>query len=252
MPNIVLPVSGSGQPTGPSGSSLVSQVARIVGGENEDSIRSQALDCLNRVRMELNMHDWRFLKTQIASTAFVAGDQTYSLGSAFKSPSYMRLLDSNGLPFGDIIYQDDENFAHLYPQQTNGGAPRWYTIRNTFADGLVTFYPIPDASVVANYTWAGEFYTRIPTITDDAALLTSIPEEVTTVLVIGGQAYILRERDKASPMAMPAWQDFQRIKNLMFVSDHRAMDNNQRFRMGTRRSVTWSANQIYGSFPPWP
>src|SRR5262245_7686466 len=92
--NIVIATTGGGQPACASGSHMVNEVAAIVGGVDEDNIRVQALDCLNRVRGELNMHPWRFLKTHINSTALSAGTATYTLPATFKSPSYFRILDS--------------------------------------------------------------------------------------------------------------------------------------------------------------
>src|SRR5882672_732596 len=137
---LVSTVSGSGQPACDSGTHLVTNVAACVGGVDESLLRAQALDCVNRVRNEINMHDWRFLKRSVASTAFVAGTSTYTLPTTFKSPSFFRVLDTNGKPYIDLEYKDDAWFAHAEPLQTMTGTPVTYTLRNTFNDGLVTFY----------------------------------------------------------------------------------------------------------------
>src|ERR1044072_3397581 len=140
MANIVVSTTGGGQPSCPAGNDLVTPGAAGVGGVDENNVRAQALDCINRVRSEINMHAWRFLKRHISSTAFVAGQATYTLPTAFKSPSYMRILDTQGRPYLDLEYIDDAMLVHAVPQQTLTGPPSAYAIRNSFNDGLITFY----------------------------------------------------------------------------------------------------------------
>lgn len=252
MPNIVIATSVSGQPSCESGAHLVDNVASVVGGVDEDNLRVQALDCINRARSEINMHDWRFLKRTVTSTAFVAATATYSLPSAFKAPSFFRLLDINGKPYRDLQYMDDASLAHATPQQTLTGPPSAYSLRNSFNDGLITMYPVPDAGVVSNYTWAGEYYTRIGAIADDGTALSSIPEEICNVLIAGGQYYLVSEREKGNPnIVNHKWQDYQRVKNLALVNDRRMTDDRgERFRLPSRRSVIYTnSNDYYGRFP---
>lgn len=242
-------LAGGGQGGSCSGVELVSQVTRIVGGEDENSVRAHALALLNGVRDELNMHDWRFLKKSVASTAFTAATSTYSLGGTFKSPGYFRVLDSNGKPYCDLRYIDDATMNHAIPQQTLSGVPAFYSLRNTFGDGLITFYPTPDASTATGYTWAGEFYTRLGNITDDGTVIAAIPDEICRVLILGAQAYLLRELDRGSSQTTTAWQDFERIKHLALVNDRRMSDNYDRFRLsGIGRRRFYNSNDYYGWF----
>jgi len=224
----------------------------VAGGVDEDNVRVEALGALNRCRNEINMHDWRFLKRSVGSTAFTAATATYSLPAAFKSPSFFRLIDSNSKPFRDLVYVDDATKVHASPQQTLSGPPSIYSLRNSFNDGLITFYPVPDASTVTGYTWSGEYYTRIPYITDDSTALSDIPDEMANVLVAGGQYYLVSERDKGnSPIVNHKWQDYQRIKHLALVNDRRMTDNtSDRFRLPSRRSVRFTnSNDYYGYIP---
>lgn len=252
MPNVVVPSSGGGQPGCESGSHLVDAVAAAVGGVDESNVRVQALDCVNRARNEINMHDWRFLKRSIASTAFVAGTSTYSLPTVFKSPSYFRLLDTTSKPFRDLVYIDDAAMTHSVPQQNLSGTPTAYNLRNTFNDGLITFYPVPDSTAVSSFTWTGEYYTRITEITDDSTALSSIPEEICNVLIAGGQYFLVSERhqDNAN-IVNHKWQDYQRVKNLALVNDRRMTDDRgDRFRLPSRRSIVFAnSNDYYGRFP---
>lgn len=249
---LVSTVSGSGQPACDSGAHLVTNVAACVGGVDESLLRAQALDCVNRARNEINMHDWRFLKRSVTSTAFVAATATYTLASAFKSPSSFRLLDSNGKPYRDLQYVDDATMTHSLPQQTLTGPPTIYSLRNTFNDGFITFYPVPDASTVSGYTWSGEYYTRVAEITDDATGLASIPEEICNVIIAGGQYFLVSEREKGNPAIINhKWQDYQRVKMLALTNDRRMTDDTgTRFRLPSRRSTIYTnSNDYYGQFP---
>lgn len=251
MPAIVVSTSGGGQPGCSSGSHLVDSVASVIGGVDETNVRVQALDCINRARNEINMHDWRFLKRAVTSTAFMASTATYTLATTFKSPSFFRVLDSNGKPYRDLTYVDDISMTHAVPQQTQVGVPTLYSLRNTFNDGLITFYPVPNASTVAGYTWAGEYYTRVAEITDDSTALSSIPEEICNVIVAGGQYFLVAEREKANtPLLNLKLGDYQRVKNLALVNDRRMTDETARFRLRTPRNFPFitNTNDYYGWF----
>jgi len=242
MSTYVVSTSGGGQPGCESGTHLVDAVASSVGGVDEDNVRVQALDCINRARNEINMHDWRFLKRTVSSTAFVASTATYTLPTTFKSPSFFRILDSSGKPYRDLQYVDDATMAHWISQQTLGGPPVSYSLRNTFSDGLITFYPTPDAGTVTNHTWAGEYYTRVANITDDSTALSDIPEEICNVIIAGAQYFLYSEREKQNPpLVSMKFQDYQRVKNLALVNDRRMTDNRgDRFRLPTRHGVTYN------------
>lgn len=252
MGTYVLATSGGGQPGCESGQHLVDSVASLVGGVDEDNVRVQALDCVNRARNEINMHDWRFLKRTVTSTAFVASTQTYSLPAAFKSPGFFRVLDSNGKPYRDLQYMDDIDMTHVVPQQTLTGTPSAYSLRNSFNDGLISFYPVPGTTEASSYTWAGEYFTRIANINDDSTALSDIPEEICNVIIAGGQYFLMAERDKGnSPIVNLKLADYQRIKNLALVNDRRMTDDRGgRFRLPSRRSVIYTnSNDYYGRFP---
>lgn len=252
MPNVVVTTIGGGQPGCESGAHLVDSVASCVGGVDETNVRVQALDCINRARSEINMHDWRFLKRTVASTAFSASTATYTLSTAFKSPSFFRILDANGKPYRDLQYLDDASMVHAVPQQTLTGPPAAYSLRNTFNDGLITFYPVPDSTTAASYTWAGEFFTRVGTIVDDTTSLSDIPEEICNVLIAGGQYFLISEREKDNAnIVNHKWQDYQRVKNLALVNDRRMSDDRgERFRLPARRSIIYTnSNDFYGRFP---
>lgn len=250
MPNIVVSSSGGGQPGCESGAHLVDNVASAFGGIDENNLRAQALDCVNRARNEINMHDWRFLKRSVTSSAFTAATATYTLPTTFKSPAFFRVLDNNGKAFRDLEYKDDAALTHWLPQQTQTGVPSLYSLRNTFNDGFVTFYPVPDASTVTGYTYSGEYYTRVGTIADDSTALSSIPEEICNVLIAGGQYYLASEREKGNPgIVQHKWNDYQRVKNLALTNDRRMTDDSQRFRLPSRRNrFPTNSNDWYGWF----
>jgi hypothetical protein len=218
-----------------TGAALVTQIARICGGESENEIRSQALDCLNRVRRELNQHDWRFMKTTDDPITLVNGTATYALQSTFRKPSFAVLIDIDAQPRYTLDYLDDETGAHTDPDKTSTGLPVFYLLRNDYQDGLVTLYPTPDDSTATDFRLVVEYYARIGAFADSNESEVFVPEELANILIVGGQAYMLRERDKNSPAALQAFADYQRMKKLLLTDDRRVMDEKARFRLGTRR-----------------
>jgi len=226
----VLTSSTSGQASVALGAKLVTQIARIVGGESENEIRAQALDCLNRVRIELNQHDWRFVKTTQSPITLSNGTATYSLDAAFRKPGYARLINTSAQAYKYLEYEDDVVFARRVEQQTESGEPSWYTLRNDYEDGLISLYPIPNLSAATDYRLEVEYYARIAGFADDIESGQALPEEVTNTLIIGGQAYILRERLKDSPIGMQAFADYQRCKTLLTTHDRRFTEARSRFR----------------------
>jgi len=218
-----------------TGAALVTQIARICGGESENEIRSQALDCLNRVRRELNQHDWRFMKTTDDPITLVSGTPTYALDSTFRKPSFAYLIDSTATQKFDLQYLDDEVAVHAEPDRETTGQPVFYLLRNDYQDGLVTLFPTPDDGTATDYRLVVEYYARIGAFADSNESEVFIPEELANVLIIGGQAYMLRERDKTSPATVQAFADYQRVKKLALTDDRRLTDERPRFRLANRR-----------------
>lgn len=218
-----------------TGANLVTQIARICGGESEGPMRAQALDCLNRVRRELNQHDWRCTKTTDDPITLVSGTATYALESTFRKTSSAVLINAAAEVKFVLDYFDDETLAHVDPDRSQSGQPLYYLLRNDYQDGLVTLYPTPDDGTATDYRLMVEYYARIGAFADSNESEVFIPEELANVLIIGGQAYMLRERDKGSPAALQAFADYQRTKNLALVDDRRFADERPRFRLGSRR-----------------
>lgn len=218
-----------------TGAQLVTQIARVVGGESEGEIRAQSLDCLNRVRRELNQHDWRFMKTTDSPITLVSGTSTYSLQSTFRKPSFAYLIDAAGDQKFDLEYLDDEKASHLEPDKAQIGQPLYYLLRNDYSDGLVTLFPTPNDSAAANYRLVVEYYARIGAFIDSNESEVFIPEELANVLIVGGQAYMLRERDRSSPAALQAFADYQRTKMLALTDDRRFADEKPRFTLSQRQ-----------------
>lgn len=234
--SIVLTTTGSGQAGVSSGSDIISQVARIVGGEGEILIRQQAADCVNRVRIELNQYEFAFTKTTAPTVTLVNGTDTYALPTAFNRPSYARLIDAQGNPYRTLDYYDEHSYAHINQTQQNvTGLPLLYTLRNSFGDGLITLFPIPDSVAAANYRLVDEYYARIGAIADTPDPV-NLPEECTNTLVVGGQAYLLREREKQSPVTAQAFTDYQRAKFLLVTWDRRFSEESGKFRLRPRRT----------------
>lgn len=225
---VVVGSSGSGQAGAGTGSAKVTEVARVVGGHNENEIRHQALACVNRVREHINSRDWRFTKTNAANITLVNGTATYTLPTNFKAPSYARLLASTGKQQHELRYVLDEAMTHSVTNQDSSGQPYFYSLRNHYADGLVTLYPTPDASAAATWTLDVEYHKRIPLITDDSTAI-DVPEEVNRVLAIGGQYELLVEREKNSPVLPLRRADYEAAMRELVNFDRRITDEFARF-----------------------
>lgn len=225
---VVVTTSGSGQAGAGTGANKVTEVARIVGGQDESLIRTQALSCLNRTREHLNTRDWRFTKTNAANITLVNGTATYTLPTTFKAISYARLLDSNGKQDHELRYAADDAFTHSVTDQETTGRPQFYLLRNSYDDGLITVYPTPDASAASTWTLDVEYYARIPVITDDSTQI-DIPEEANRVLVLGGQYELLVEREKNSPIIPLRRLDYEQAIRDLVAFDRRVSDERARF-----------------------
>lgn len=239
MPNIVVSTSGSGQTTGPSGSYLVDQISAIIGGVDETNARMQSLACLNRIRTRLNKREWHWTKTTHANITLVNATQTYALPTAFDKASFARLMDvSTSKPYLDLIYKDDNDFAHWLEPQTDTGPPQYYTLRNTFADGLISVFPIPDSSTAAKYSLQIEYYGRIAVFVDDSASRSDFPEAVSDVLISGAQWCLLHERDRGNMESVNAKRsEYLDDLGLLIAWDRRQVDEKSRFTLGKQRST---------------
>jgi hypothetical protein len=236
---VVVSSSGSGQTGAGTGANKVTEVARIVGGHEENEIRAQALSCLNRVREHINSRDWRFTKTNAVNIVLVNGTATYTLPANFKSPSYARLLDTNGKQDHELRYVSDDTLTHMINDQEQTGRPYFYSLRNSYADGLVTVYPTPDASAATSWTLDVEYHKRIAVITDDGTAI-DVPEEVNRVLAIGGQYELLMEREKSGPALVLRRADYDAAMQELTNFDRRISNEFARFRLR-------STMQPYGS-----
>lgn len=232
---VVVESSGSGQTDAGTGAAKVAEVARIVGGQDENEIRGQATDCLNRVRKHLNTFDWRFMKTNASNITLVSGTATYALPTNFKSPVYARLLDTNGKQDRELRYVPDEVLTHWVQDQESTGQPVYYGLRNSYADGLITVYPTPGTGEATTWTLDVEYYARIPIITDDSSVI-DLPEEANRVLTIGAQYELLLEREKTSPVIPLRRQDYLEALRDLKNFDRRVGDEQARFRIGPSRA----------------
>jgi hypothetical protein len=231
MSNVVVATS-SGQTQIPSGNRLISQVARIVGGEDEANIRAQSYDAINMVRARLNRRDWRFTKTTASAITLVDGTATYSLPSAFKRPSYAQLIETtDSKKDRSLNYVDDGWLSHWLPQQNQTGIPQFYILRNDAIDGLVTVYPTPDATAASDFTLSVEYYKRIDNINDDNAPI-ALPEELWDVLILGGHYEMLKGREKNNPTIIARLKsDFEQAYNDLVRYDRMITDSQSRFRI---------------------
>lgn len=239
MGDLVSPVTGSGQTTGGSGNRLVSQVARIIGGEDDTNIRAQALDCINRVRQRMNRRLLKFTKTTASAITLVSGTSTYSLPSAYNKPSFARILDTNSKPVQDLRYVDDAWFAHQYPIQTEGGLPVFYSLRNSFSDGLIKLYPAPGASQATSNTLSVEYFARLGAIADTSDELTSLPEEAQGVIVECAQYCLAMERrSKDSTLISQKKADAEQAWESLLNWDRDQSDEQARVMIRLSRSQT--------------
>lgn len=141
---------------------------------------------INRAIKELNTRPWKALLTAGTNITTSATVKTYDLDSLFYKESKVQRLDANSKPELTLDYLDWEQFQSRFDVQTDTGKPTLYTLRNTFSDGLIEFYPVPDAA----YTLRVQYYKRIALLSGNDDVL-QVPIEFENYIILRAQFYLL-------------------------------------------------------------
>lgn len=186
MSEVLIATSSVVGPTPARFADLKDQVALILGRQLDSQSLYRCGQFINRAIKELNTRAWKALLTPNTNITTITNTRTYSLDAPFYRESKVQRLDSSNKPSYTLDYRDWEQFQIQCQQQSINSAPLIYTLRNTFNDGLIDFYPIPDQV----YTITVQYYARIPQlVNNDDTLL--IPIEFENFIIIRAQFYLM-------------------------------------------------------------
>lgn len=135
----------------------------------------KGIDATNMKRL------FRFGSEQQAAAALTADDATYAIPSNTFAIQEVQLINSDGKVARTLEYVPWGQFNSLEQTQTATGTPEFWTARNSFDDGVVNVYPVPDAQAAATYTIQITVYVRVSRPTLDSDVIAA-PRELSDVL----------------------------------------------------------------------
>jgi hypothetical protein len=167
---------------------LVAKVADLYGLSGDDEASQQALDCLDEVVKELNMHLWEFNIVTTSGLTVVANTRSITLPTLFYKEKIGYLVSSDGSKDSPLVYVDWATFERLYASEdhpVSPDTPRAYSVKNQHREGLVYLGPTPDAGTAADKTLTLQYYRRIEIPSQAQQLV--VPEEVENVILYGAK-----------------------------------------------------------------
>ena len=212
---------------------MVSEVAGLVGGEDNINVKAKAIKALDRAADVLNMSGlYLFRRKEVTysnaaaggsgSTLLALGDKELTTPSdwGWPDPSVMA-VDSDGNERGEIFWQSWETFRRMATRDTSNAnsTPAWIAIRNEMEEVLHIWPPI-DTEVIAQIIVP--YFARIlrPSEVGDSNLYAS--QEAIEAMIMGGEAYMMRFRHKNQPqMWLPFWKLFEKTVLLARSAAHR-------------------------------
>lgn len=132
-------------------SQLRTDILNAVGLPGSTNAQARALAAQKRAVDRLNNRTWRMLATAGTDITLVADTGTYDLDASFIGIRRLSLLDSNGKVKGRLGYRAWEQFEDMWPDRSQSGDPREYTVYNTAANFQVELSCPPSSAFVANF-----------------------------------------------------------------------------------------------------
>ena len=227
-------------PTPVSRESLVSQVTRLYGLEDDDELRAKALDMLDNTVIEMNTRLWRFMRTSQLDITVTADDETVTLTSAFhREDNAWWSHKTDGSKSKPLTYLPHAHYVWMTRESTDSGRATLYTARNTHEDGKVCIWPKVDSDTADNLNFNIEYFQRIPLVSGGIQI--DVPQEVQSALIAGGHeklaAHLL---GPSHGDALAQKQDYTNKVEALKRIDTTNPDEQMRFRLvdNVRRSTT--------------
>jgi hypothetical protein len=149
---------------------------------------ARALGWLDDSIKDLNHHIWRSTIVAESGITLISGQPWFLLSSQVYKESLAYLVHNSDGDQPPLDFTPWVHFKKTWPssQQTQTGTPTTYSIFNLERDARVYLYPVPDDTVVTEYTLTLEYYQRLPKISLASKTGSpNIPEEFENVLLYG-------------------------------------------------------------------
>lgn len=184
---VIVPSSGTTFPGSGTKTlaSIKGDIATIAGVKDDPAMEALIARFLNDIIDDMNRRQvWLFNLVTSPNISTVAGTPSYSIPSDFLRIYNARKTDS--LDYQLSILGQKTLDTLFQSQRDINGYPYTLTIRNTFREGTVSLFPVPDAV----YTISINYFKLIPRLTSDASTL-DLPVHYESVVTDGATAKIL-------------------------------------------------------------
>lgn len=196
-----LVVSGVGQPHVEAFGDLKKCVARTFQGESQPQILELAGYGIRRAIDWVNMSvKLRCGSKQASDANLVAGTAGVTLGSDFFAVQEVQLIDSDGNVHSTLNYLPWGQFNEMEQRQNAEGKPLYWTSRNTFDDGEILLYPVPDSGAATDYDVRVTYYERVNMPSADGDIVDA-PRELGLVLCTYAESYVAYARNREDAAA---------------------------------------------------
>lgn len=157
-------------------SEAIEEIADYTGGGNRAVIQARALTAWKGAVREYNTVLWKFNR-MIDDITLANNTQDYNLNSDFHMPLRAVLMESGNIERQSVRWVKFEEWTFFCADNKGtGGAPDYYTARNSHETGLVSVYP-KVASPITYPTLRVHYFRRIA-IPPDAGSRINCPMEV--------------------------------------------------------------------------
>ena len=223
--------SSTGQPTVRPFGELKECVASVVNGQNQPAIKELAGKWIIKGIDDINMrHLFRFGSKASADVPLVSGQRAYSLASDFFAVREVQLIESSEVA-RTLEYIPWGQFNQVEERQDRDGAPAWWTSKNSFDDGTIEVYPVPDDSAAAKYSLRITYFERIQAPSADSDVIDA-PRELGDVLCTYGEYGVLFTRDRTNPAGWGhKWRQYKDKLNAFMRSTEREPTEVPQFRV---------------------
>jgi len=198
--------------------SLISEVAALVGQQDDPKVREQALSCLTRAAARMNargiwfaarsQHTWTYAASPSSDDEFGDDAQTLTLPDDWAWPALGGLIyDSNGNVLVEPAWTPWNIFREYTTRNTDAqsGTPEMLAIRSP-EDGVVYLWPPIDGEKVDRIELP--YFRRIATFTSQDTLF--LTPESREALISGGEYFMVKRRYRTdTQMIATFFSDFQ-------------------------------------------
>lgn len=117
-----------------------------LGKANNATVKTQVQNVIKNALRELNRHTWNFNRTT-QNVTLLTDTATYTLSDVtIRKTLLAQYLDADNRPERTVEYVEFSRFAERIQNLVLDGAPRLYTFRNLYSDGIVEMFPRPTAT----------------------------------------------------------------------------------------------------------